>query len=161
MGLNALQYFWTKRTPEGASEDLARILRHYQRAWNKNEVLLVGYSLGADVLPFMANRLPSDLLDQVREIVLLGPGRKTEFEFHFTEWLGSSGDETAKPVLPEVEKLRGRNVVCMYGAEEASSLCPLVEPGLAKIMSMPGGHHFGGKYWLISDIIIKEMKKTQ
>ena len=157
VGLNALQYFWTKREPEGASEDLARILRHYQRAWNKNNVLLIGYSLGADVLPFMANRLPADLLDHVREIVLLGPGRKTEFEFHFTEWLSESGDGTAKPVLPEVEKLRGRNVICMYGTEEVTSLCPLLGPGLAKIMSMPGGHHFGGKYGLISDIILKEV----
>lgn len=161
VGLNALQYFWTKRTPEGASEDLARILRHYQHAWNKKHVLLVGYSLGADVLPFMANRLPPDLLDRVREIVLLGPGRKTEFEFHLTEWLGEPGDGTARPVLPEVEKLRGRKVICMYGTEEAASLCPLLGPGSAKVMPMPGGHHFGGKYGLISDIIIKEMKKTQ
>ena len=161
VGLNALQYFWARRTPEGASEDLSRILRHYQRAWNKNQILLVGYSLGADVLPFMANRLPPDLLDRVREIVLLGPGRKTEFEFHFTEWLGEPGDATAKPVLPEVEKLRGRNVICLYGAEEAASLCPLLGPGLAKVMPMPGGHHFGGKYGLISDIILKEVEIKQ
>ena len=155
VGLNALQYFWTARTPEGASEDLARILRHYLRAWNKKEVLLVGYSLGADVLPFMANRLPADLLDHVREIVLLGPGRKTEFEFHLTEWLGNSGDTTAKPVLPEVEKLRGRNIVCLYGAEETDSLCPLLGKSMATVMAMPGGHHFGGKYEPLSDLILK------
>lgn len=41
--------------------------------------------LGADALPFMANRLPSELLDHVREIILLGPGGKIEFEFHVTE----------------------------------------------------------------------------
>ncbi len=158
VGLNALQYFWTRRTPEGASEDLARILRHYQRTWNKKYVLLIGYSLGAEVLPFMANRLPSDLLHQVREIVLLGPGRKTEFKFHLTEWLGESGGGSAKPVLPEVEKLRNRKVICLYGTEEAGSLCPLLGPGLAKVIPMPGGHHFGGKYEPISDIILKEVE---
>ncbi len=156
VGLNALQYFWTRRTPEGASEDLARILRHYERIWNRNNVLLVGYSLGADVLPFMANRLPKDLLDHVREIVLLGPARKTEFEFHFSEWLGYSGGESARPILPEVEKLRGRNVVCLYGAEEADSLCPLLGQGVAKVIRMPGGHHFEGKYGHISDVILEE-----
>jgi len=160
VGLNALQYFWTRRTPESASEDLARILRHYRRAWNKTDVLLVGYSLGAEVLPFMANRLPMDLLDHVREIVLLGPGRKTAFEFHLTEWLGSSG-ETAKPVLPEVEKLRGRNVVCLYGAEETDSLCPLLGQSLAAVMRMPGGHHFGGNYVPLSDLILKHAEIKQ
>jgi type IV secretory pathway VirJ component len=30
---------------------LARIVRRYQRAWNAHEVLLVGYSFGAGILP--------------------------------------------------------------------------------------------------------------
>jgi type IV secretory pathway VirJ component len=154
VGLNALQYFWTARTPEGASEDLARVLQHYRRAWNKKDFLLVGYSLGADVLPFMANRLPADLLDHVREIVLLGPGRRTAFEFHLTEWLGASGHNT-RPVQPEVEKLRNRNVLCLYGSEEAASLCPLLGRGTATVMPMPGGHHFGGNYGPLSDLILK------
>lgn len=158
VGLNALQYFWTSRTPVSASEDLARVLRHYLREWNKKEVVLIGYSLGAEVLPFMTNRLPVDLLDHVREIVLLGPGRKTEFEFHLTEWLGGSGEGTAKPVLPEVEKLRNKKVVCLYGTEETDSLCPLLRTGAAKVMAMPGGHHFNGEYESISDIILKEVE---
>src|SRR4051812_27433577 len=29
VGLNALQYFWTKRTPENASRDLRTIINHY------------------------------------------------------------------------------------------------------------------------------------
>ena len=41
--------------------DLARIIRHYLQAWNKKRVVLIGYSLGADVLPFLANRLPEDV----------------------------------------------------------------------------------------------------
>ena len=161
VGLNALQYFWTRRTPEGASEDLARILRHYQRTWGKAHVLLVGYSLGADVLPFMADRLPPDLLDRVRGIVLLGPGRKTEFEFHVAEWLGAPEEGTAKPVLPEVEKLRNRNVLCLYGTEEMDSLCTLLGPATAKVLPMPGGHHFGGEYGSLSNIILKELRNAK
>jgi type IV secretory pathway VirJ component len=157
VGLNALQYFWTKRTPEGASEDLARILRHYLRAWNKNDIVLVGYSLGADVLPFMANRLPADLLDRVREIALLGPGRKTEFEFHLSEWLSGSEGAAAKPILPEVEKLRGKNMLCVYGAGEKESLCPEMGHDLAESMRMPGGHHFGGQYESIARMILKQI----
>ncbi len=155
VGLNALQYFWTARTPEGASGDLARILRHYLRAWNRRDILLIGYSLGADVLPFLANRLPADLLERVREIALLGPGRSAEFEFHLTEWLFGSSDAAARPVLPEVEKLRGKKILCVYGREEQKSLCPELEQDLAEAVRIPGGHHFGGKYEAIAALILR------
>ena len=65
VGLNSLQYFWNARTPDGAAADLQRIARHYLPAWGRQQLLLVGYSLGADVLPFMASRLPPDLLGRV------------------------------------------------------------------------------------------------
>src|SRR5258705_13611391 len=61
VGLNALQYFWTKRTPESAARDLQSILETYLKNWKKERVLFVGYSRGADVLPFMINRLPAEL----------------------------------------------------------------------------------------------------
>ncbi len=161
VGLNALQYFWTKRTPQGASEDLARIIRYYQYGWKRKDVVLVGYSLGADVLPFMANRLPADLLHHVREIVLLGPGRETEFEFHFTEWLESSGGKEARPILPEVDKLRGQKVLCMYGSEERDSLCPELGHEIAQSVRLAGGHHFGGNYKAIAGLILKGLKTPE
>ncbi|OGD20983.1 MAG: hypothetical protein A2W03_07715 [Candidatus Aminicenantes bacterium RBG_16_63_16] len=73
VALNSLKYFWNRRTPESASQDLARILSRYILAWGKARVMLVGYSLGADVLPFMYNRLPDDLRQRVVSVVLLGP----------------------------------------------------------------------------------------
>ncbi len=157
VGLNALQYFWTKRTPQGASEDLARIIRHYQHAWKRNDVVLIGYSLGAEVLPFMANRLPADLLHHVREVALLGPGRETEFEFHFTEWLEGESGKTALRVLPEVEKLRGKNMLCVYGSEEKESLCPDLRQEIARSVRMAGGHHFGGNYGAIAELVLKRL----
>src|SRR5438093_13720573 len=57
VGLNALQYFWTKRTPDSASRDLQWIVENYLAAWKKGRVMLVGYSRGADVLPAMISRL--------------------------------------------------------------------------------------------------------
>ncbi len=160
VGLNSLQYFWTPRTPRGAADDLARILRHYLLAWNKTEAVLVGYSFGADVLPFLADRLPAGLLDRVRLIALIGPGRTAEFEFHITEWLGREDGGAARPVLPEVEKLRGRRMLCISGSEERDSLCSGLTPGLAEVLRLPGGHHLGGRYAEIADIIMKRSGRT-
>ena len=87
VGLNALQYFWTKRSPDIASRDLGAIIDQYLGQWHKSRVLLVGYSRGADVLPAMISRLPAETQAKIRMIVLLGPSPKVEFEFHVADWM--------------------------------------------------------------------------
>jgi type IV secretory pathway VirJ component len=156
VGLDSLQYFWSARTPDGAAADLQRIARHYLATWGRQELLLIGYSLGADVLPFMANRLPADLMARVRLIVLLGPGRQTSFQFHLTDWLPGSGGGD-RPVLPEVAKLRGKPLLCLYGQDEQDSLCPQLG-GLGKAVSFEGSHHFGGAYASLADRILHELQ---
>lgn len=144
--LNSLKYFWTRRTPDGFSADLARILHHYRASWRKDRVALIGYSLGADVLPFGVNRLPQPLLDPVRLLVLLGPSRTVEFEFHLADWFRSTGRPTDLPVLPEVQKLRGKRILAFYGDEEQESLCRDLDPALVKIVRLKGGHRIGSNY---------------
>jgi type IV secretory pathway VirJ component len=155
VGWNSLQYFWKRKPPEVASKDLERILRHYLAAWNKEEVLLIGYSFGADVLPFFTSRLPADLLGKIRLLALLGPGKVADFEFHVTDWLGGGGK--GQPVLPEIRKLAGRPpVLCLYGSKEDDSLCPQIPASLGKAQALPGAHHFGGDYDKLADLILKE-----
>jgi type IV secretory pathway VirJ component len=155
VGWNSLQYFWTARKPDEAARDLERIVRHYLAAWDRSEVLLVGYSFGADVLPFFASRLPADLLGRVRLVALLGPGKTADFEFHVTDWLG--GGSKGQPVLPEVRKLGGHPpVLCLYGSKESDSLCPQIAAPLGKAQVLPGAHHFGGDYDALAALILKE-----
>lgn len=155
VGLNSLQYFWTKRTPQGSARDLGRILRHYLKYWNTERVILIGYSFGAEVLPFMINRLPEDILKKIQYVALLGPGRTAEFEFRVSGWLGVPS-QAALPLLPEMEKLTSARILCLYGEEEKDSLCTVLNPGMAKTIALKGGHHFGGKYKTITEIILRE-----
>ena len=106
-------------------------MRHYLATWNKRRAILIGYSLGADVLPFMASRLSADLIPKVNRIVLLGPSHTADFEFHLTEWLGEYSHKTDLPVLPEVQKLRGKDILCLQGEEEGDSLCADLSPALS------------------------------
>jgi len=156
VGLNSLAYFWTKRTPDGSARDLQRILGSYFSRWKKEKAILIGYSLGADVLPFMASRLPKELLSRVSLIALLGPGRQADFEFHLTDWLGSSSDRTTYPIRPEVQKLKGTRLLCLYGEEEMDSLCRDLVPSFAKVVAMRGAHHFGGNYDAIAEAILQQ-----
>ena len=66
VGLNALQYFWTKRTPERPRAISPRSSIATSAQWHKSRVLLVGYSRGADVLPAMINRLPAETQAKIR-----------------------------------------------------------------------------------------------
>jgi type IV secretory pathway VirJ component len=160
VGLNSLQYFWKGRTPDQSAKDLERTIRYYLKAWSKKEFILLGYSRGADVLPFMANRLSKDLRNRVRLIALLGPGEAVGFEFHVKEWIAAPSGRQAQPVLPELEKLRGTKILCFCGKKEPDSLCRKIDEGLGRTFVLPGAHHFGGQYEAIAQTIIKEAEAS-
>jgi type IV secretory pathway VirJ component len=124
----------------------------YAALWHKDRFILVGYSLGADVLPFVVNRLPPDLMRRVSVVALLGPSREVDFEFHLTDWLGGTS-RTALSVLPEVRKLRGPKLLCVFGLSENDSLCHELEGGDARLLALEGAHHFGGRYREIAEAI--------
>jgi type IV secretory pathway VirJ component len=157
VGLNALQYFWTKRTPETASHDLATIIDRYLDKWHKSRVLLVGYSRGADVLPAMVSRLPADMQAKVRMIALLGPSQKVEFEFHVADWMrNASGGILVKP---EVDKLPSQRILCLYGEDDRDALCrDLTGRPQIEVVALKGAHHFDGGYEKLGQIIIEHLK---
>ncbi len=157
VALNSLRYYWTPRTPEGAAADLARVMGHYLDAWHKSRAVLVGYSFGADVLPFLVNRLPPELKSRVALVALLSPGRKADFAFHLADWLGESSPR-ARPVLPEVQAIRGAPVLCVYGEREGGSLCPLLAPSEARVLERKGGHRIGGGYDAVVQDILQALR---
>ncbi|MGB5473502.1 MAG: AcvB/VirJ family lysyl-phosphatidylglycerol hydrolase, partial [Gammaproteobacteria bacterium] len=158
VGLDSLHYFWTKRTPDEIGRALQDILRHYFTAWDMDKVLLIGYSRGADVLPFMASRLPPELFARVSLIALLGAEHGIEFEFRVSDWLPGSMKDASYQVKPEVEKLAHDNLLCIYGADEPAPLCPDLDPQQFKVHKMSGGHHFGGDYKALAALILREAR---
>jgi type IV secretory pathway VirJ component len=153
-GLNSLKYFWDRRSPESCARDLERIIGHYRKVWSKEEVVLFGYSFGADVLPFMVNRLSPESLKHVAGIALISPSHSASFEFHVSDWLSDSSDPASVPVLPELEKMKGHKVLCMAGSDEPDSLCKDLKLVWVKNVIVPGGHHLGGDYSRIARTIL-------
>lgn len=144
VGLDSLRYFWSARTPEGLAADTDRMIRYYLAHLNKKRVLLIGYSQGADVLPFALNRLPPATRARVALAALMGMSEHALFEFHVSNWLssGNSGPST----LPEVDRIVGPPVLCIYGEDEHDSLCPKLDPHKVRVVKLKGGHHFNGDY---------------
>jgi type IV secretory pathway VirJ component len=152
-GLDSLRYFWTARTPQGVAGDLDRILRYYAFRWRKKRALLIGYSQGADVLPFALNRLPVATRRRVVLAAMLGLDTSADFEFHVASWV-MNGD-SGLPVRPEIDKLTVPVALCIYGDDDADSLCPRLQPSRVKIVKLAGGHHFNGDYDAVAQVVVE------
>jgi type IV secretory pathway VirJ component len=157
VGWSSLKYYWTPRTPENAAHDLARILEHYGGEWGRRRFLLVGYSFGADVLPFLVTRLPPGLRARIALVGLVGLSPQASFEFHVADWLGV---ETGRhPTVPEVERLGALPVACLRGDDENDSACASLRGPAVHVATVPGGHHFDGDYERVADSLLAELAR--
>ncbi|MBS0365316.1 MAG: virulence factor family protein [Proteobacteria bacterium] len=152
VALNSLKYFWNERKPEEVTAAIARVLRHYLSAWNKQRVLLIGYSFGADVLPFVINRLPPDLRGRIVSASVLGIDGEASFEISISDWVGSG---TGSPTRPEVAALAPLPVLCIYGQGESDSICPDLAGSHVSRLQVGKGHHFSGEYATLAEQILK------
>lgn len=151
VGFNTLRYFWKARTPDETTRDVVRVLRYYLETWNKQRIVLVGYSFGADVLPFIVSRLPEDLRARVTSLNLIGLSDSAAFEIGVGEWLPGSSS-AGLPVLPELAKEHALPITCFYGEGESDSVCPRLTG--ARVLRVGAGHHLSGRYGEIADDIL-------
>ncbi|MEA2690888.1 MAG: hypothetical protein QOJ16_275 [Acidobacteriota bacterium] len=142
VALDSLNYFWTPRTPESTAADLVRILDHYLAAWKAEKALLVGYSQGADALPFVVERLPARLRSKVSAVALIGPDSGALFDFQFGNFMAGKPKAPELPVGPQIAKVKGLKMLCIYAEQETDSLCRKLPPGQVTLVPMPGGHGY-------------------
>jgi type IV secretory pathway VirJ component len=152
VGLDALKYFWKKRTPEEAAADLDRIIADT----HKPRVMLVGYSRGADVLPSIINRLPPSTRGRIRLVALLGPSPRVDFEFHVADWLRNPSKGML--VKPEVDKLTSERILCLAGEDDKDSLCPQLHAANIDVVILKGSHHFDGNYERLGRIVLEHLR---
>lgn len=156
VGFDMRHYLGKQRTPEQASQDVARVLRTYREAWGKSHVVLVGYSRGADVMPFVVTRLPDTLQSSIQLVALLGPADNANFKFHFVDLIANKHRADDYPTVPELQKVSAP-ILCVYGADEKDSACRQLPANHATLLEMPGGHHFDSRYAEIATAILKQL----
>jgi Type IV secretory pathway, VirJ component len=120
--------------------------------------VLIGYSQGADILPFVVNRLPPHMRARVRLTALLSLGVRATFEFHLSNWLSGDDDDEALPIAPELQRMSGMRALCVYGDGADDSVCDEAASSTLRAVSLPGGHHFGGDYDRLADLILEELR---
>ncbi|HLZ65292.1 MAG TPA: AcvB/VirJ family lysyl-phosphatidylglycerol hydrolase [Aliidongia sp.] len=159
VGWDSLRYFWSKKTPEETAHALAQVMKAYMAKWHASKVALVGYSFGADVLPFAYNRLPAELRPHVLSMALLGFANNADFEITMGGWLGAAPSDDALPILPEVAKVPPALIQCFYGADEDDTVCPALAASGVEQVKTTGGHHFDGDYAALAKRILDGLRK--
>lgn len=156
IGLDTLRYFWNKKEPQSIADDLDRIARYYRNAWHIKDVLLIGYSFGAAVIPMTWAKLDSDLKQRTKLIVMMAPEPVGRLQMSMSGWLGirTSEDISLRPYLAELPKDK---VECIFSVEEktdGNTACTLSDLNGATLIERTGGHHFGGEYVEIAKLVL-------
>ncbi|HEU4995194.1 MAG TPA: AcvB/VirJ family lysyl-phosphatidylglycerol hydrolase [Gemmatimonadaceae bacterium] len=155
VGLDSRAYLQIRRTPDDLGRDVARIARHYSDAWHRKRIVLAGYSRGADLMPFALTRFPPELRQRVVLTAMLGLATFAGFEFHWQDIVRTVHRPGDRQTLPELERLRGTRMLCVYGVEEERSGCVAAPAGLMQTVGLKGKHHFDGNYGALADLIWK------
>lgn len=141
VALNALHYFWNKKSPEQTTGVVQYLLNRYMDQWRKKTFILVGFSFGADVMPFIVNRLPSGLMNSCRGVVLFSPGTSTDFEIHIAQML-SNHRKWKYDVVQEMEAMKPIKLLCFFGDEEHEFPVKILSKPDWEVMYLKGGHHY-------------------
>ena len=156
IGLDSRKYFWNRRTPEETASDIARALSLYAKKWGRNKFVLIGYSVGAELVPFIVTRLPENVKSETISAVLLSPDLYTDFEVHFTNMLGMGNPQNTFDVIKEIRRMQPLLTLCIFGDGEKSKVPALLAGTSVKIKAIPGDHHY--KFNL--PLIIQTMKEN-
>lgn len=157
VGLDAQKYFWSKKTPEETTVAIAKIIQQYSTLWKKQKFIFIGYSFGADILPFIVNRLPTDLKNKVELVTLISPDKNADFEIHISDMLNFGNSKDQYDVVEELNKVSKNKVICLFGEGEDLNTRIGFSKIPATIHVLKGDHHYNNNFIGIADLIMKYM----
>ena len=135
VALNAKSYFWKTKIPEDAARDVTELITQYLALWKRREVILLGYSFGSDVMPFIQTRLSPQIQDKVRHIILYSPSKNTDFTIHLFY------DDKGSSVSAEINKL-SKPVLVIFGDEEQDPPETQINNKMVTLIKVQGNHHY-------------------
>lgn len=157
LGLDAQKYFWNAKTPENTTIEISRALNHYKEELGKESFILAGYSFGASIVPFVANRLPEELKPHLKGLISLSPDVTADFEIHLMDLLNFGSSKNKYDVIAEMKKMKEIQPVSIFGSGEGNTIKnKFIKSGL-KVVTIQGNHHFNKDYNTISNTFLKQV----
>ena len=156
VGLNAREYFWHKKTAQQTANAMSLIIGGHMKNRKSKSFVLIGYSFGADVMPFVVTRNNDDIMTNLRYLILMSPASTTDFEVHITGLMGI-GSSSGESVSAEINKIT-HPVLFVFGDKENDFPIHDIHIKNYKTEKLPGGHHYDGDPAAVSNILLTYLK---
>jgi type IV secretory pathway VirJ component len=154
-GLDAQKYFWNERKPKEAADEIGKAIEHYMQQWNRKSFVLIGYSFGACVAPFIANNFTDVLKESLKGVYCFSPNETGDFEIHISDMLSLKSKEKYD-VVNELKKIYSLKPVCIFGLEEDAAIRNRFSETGLRIETLPGNHHYNNDLSRAAAIIYKD-----
>jgi type IV secretory pathway VirJ component len=157
LGLDAQKFFlWRTREPEEVAKFIESLLVSWTKIWNDHHIILIGYSQGADIMPFVSARLHPDWRQRVSLIALLGPAKFADFHLRLRDVIFGTYSGRARPIASELQRLPAHiPVLCIHGRKDKATLCRTCSWNKMHVQPVDGGHIFRHNADEISHIILR------
>lgn len=142
IGLNALKYFWSKKTPQQSAADVTALLEYYSSQWNNHSFILIGYSMGADVLPFIWQHLSPGFQSQTQHLVFMSPSASTDMVVHISDMLGKTSTPGSMSVPAAMNTIANKPLLLVFGQDEQDFDLKTLSISNYHHIVLPGGHHY-------------------
>jgi type IV secretory pathway VirJ component len=159
MGVNSLDYFRKRRTPQESANDIAVEIIAYLEKWQKKKVILIGYSFGAEVVPFIYNQFSAQLKSCIQVLVLLSPGSNSDFKVHVMDRLGLLVHKWSYNVPQEIVSIKTIPIIIFWGKQEQPMTLENTLQNNLSVNYLPGGHNFKNAEAVIKKITSILVKK--
>ena len=155
LALNTKKYFWREKKPAQIACDLESLIDRYNVKWGMNKVVLVGYSMGAEVIPFVVNSMEDKHREELSDLILIGPWQKATFRINLLDYFMEVNK--GADIYTELQQMKTKTgyIIC---DDNKISICHKDLEGVIDHDILTGGHHFGGDYVTLSKLIGKRLK---
>jgi type IV secretory pathway VirJ component len=159
VALDSQKYFWKSKTPDQTASVLQGVIETYQKLWKRDRFVLAGYSFGANLIPFLANRLPQNIKNNLAAMILISPEKRGDFEIHLSDMLNLGLSKGKYDVLQEIQQGDVKKYLVLFGSDESeSNHQAFLQAGL-KTEILQGNHHFDSEDGAVAQKIAEEVKK--
>jgi type IV secretory pathway VirJ component len=154
LAINIKKYLWSEKKPAQIACDLQVLIDRYNDKWGQRRVVFLGYSMGAEVLPFAINCMEDKYIEALNDIILIGPWQKATFKVNLLDYIMEVNK--GADIYSELLKMKTKTgyIIC---DDNDISICNKGLDGVIDHDLLGGGHHYGGDYMALSKLIGKRL----
>lgn len=150
--LDSKTYFWKRKNPAETAKKISDYLTEKLKGRKNQGIVLLGYSFGADISPFIYNRMAKNMHDKIISVILLDPSKTADFEVSLQGMIFDKGRGDYK-VLPEVNKMKAPKTLAILSNIGIRFPYKAITVKDFTMKHLPGNHRYNNDYAKLATLI--------